>query len=117
MPSALALIEVLTHLRCGDPDRQSGLETLRAELTKQTDAGEPWRVGEALDEIAILDLPASAVLAGLIAECPVLPAGLTASLDKRIRSFDGHAFEFISDGSQIATIHRYLRSLPEVLGG
>lgn len=117
MPSTLALIEALTDLRCEDPDTQSELDTLRGTLAKQAEAGEPWRVGEALDTITILDLPASAVLAGLIAEFPVMPAGLTASLDSRVRRFDAHAFEFISAGSQIATIQRYLQSLPEALSG
>jgi hypothetical protein len=115
MPSARALIEVLTHRRCDDPDTQSELDTLRADLTKHADAGEPWRAGEALDVIGILDLPAAAALAGLIAECPVIHAALAASLDQRIRSVDADAFELISSNSQIDTIRRYLRLLPDVL--
>lgn len=117
MPAALALIEVLTDLRTDDPDTQSGINILRAELTKWADAGEPWRAGERFDVITILDVAASTVLAGLIAECPVLPAGLTASLDPRMRSFDVQSFEFISEPGQIESIRRYLRALPGVLGG
>ena len=52
------LVFALSNLRCSDADIQEGLDTLRIELTKQRKAGTPWRARDALDVIAMLDMPA-----------------------------------------------------------
>ena len=74
---------VLTRLRCDDRETQAGLDELRIEMTKHWRAGAPWRARDALDVIAILDMPAWAALLGLIDECPVIHAGIGASQGSR----------------------------------
>ena len=77
-------------------DIQQGLNTLRIELRKQRDAGTPWRARNALDVIAMLDMPAWASVLGLLDECPVMPAALTATLEGRTGAISATEFEFIS---------------------
>ncbi|HET9568165.1 MAG TPA: hypothetical protein VFP16_07320, partial [Vicinamibacterales bacterium] len=109
------VIAILATLRCDDGEIQSGLDELRIELTRHWRAGAPWHAGDALDVITMLDMPAWAALAGLLNECPVMHAGLSAG-----RGFGTHAvsatdFEFISENSQIASVREFLRLLPSVL--
>jgi hypothetical protein len=113
MFSAGRLIEVLSDLHCDDLDIQSGLDELRSELTSAWRAGAPWRVRETMDAIAILDIPAWAVLLGLIDECPVLHAVLSAPA--KARSVRPDAFEFIAENGQIKLIREFLEALPETL--
>jgi hypothetical protein len=115
MFAATQLTELLTQLRCDDDAIQVALESLFTDLTRHLEAGEPWHASGGLDAIMKLDMPAWAALVGLIAECPVMHAGLTASLDPQARGFDANAFEFISDNSQIDTVREFLRSLPRLL--
>jgi hypothetical protein len=113
--SAKQLITILRSVRCGDRETQAGLNALRVEMTKHCRAGVPWRGREALDVIAILDMPAWATLLGLVDECPVLPAAAGASRDPRTRAVSASAFEFISEKRQIAAVRDFLRELPRVL--
>jgi len=113
--AAERLIAVLRDLRCDDRVIQADLNKLRIELTRHWRLGEPWRSREALDAIAMLDMPAWLALAGLLAEFPVMHAGITASGPSRPRSISASAFEFISDKSQITTVEDFLRSLPDAL--
>ena len=117
MDTAERLIGVLTRLRCDDRETQAGLDALRIEMTRQWQAGAPWRARDALDVIAILDMPAWAALLGLIDECPVIHAGIGASQGSRTRAISATAFEFISENSQIASVREFMRSLPETLRG
>jgi hypothetical protein len=113
--AAERLIAVLRDLRCDDRVIQADLNKLRIELTRHWRLGEPWRSREALDAIAMLDMPAWLALAGLLAEFPVMHAGLHASGPSAPRSISASAFEFISENSQIATIREFLAALPETL--
>ena len=115
MYSAEQLIGILRGLRCDDRETQAGLNTLRIEMRKHWRAGAPWRAREALDVMAILDMPAWAALLGLIDECPVMHAGLGVAPGSRTRQVSATAFAFISENSQIASIHAFVRSLPETL--
>jgi hypothetical protein len=115
MHAAEQLIGVLRRLRCEDRETQSGLNILRIEMTKQWRAGAPWRARAALDVMAILDMPAWAAQLGLIDECPVMHAGIGVSPGSRIRQVSATDFAFISENSQIASIHAFMRSLPETL--
>jgi len=111
------LIVTLTDLQCVDETIQDELDVLRRDLVKQCDAGTPWRARDALEVLAILDIPAWTSLLGLLDECPVIPAALTATLEGRIGAVSASAFEFISTPSQIANVRAYIEKLPEVLGG
>jgi hypothetical protein len=117
MHAARRLIGVLQRLRCDDGELQAGLEALRVEMTKQWRAGTPWRADDALDVLATLDMPAWAAVVALIAECPVLHAALGAGHSSRTRSVSATAFEFISENSQIASVHAFMTELPAILGG
>jgi len=115
MYAAEQLIAVLDRMRCGDREIQAGLDALRIKMAKHWQAGAPWRVRDALDVIATLDLLAWAVLLALIDECPALHAGVGASQDSRTLSVSATDFEFISENSQIASVREFMRSLPETL--
>lgn len=54
---------------------------------------------------------------GLLDECPILPAALTAVLERRTTSVSPTAFEFISTAAQIGDIRLFMRTLPGVLSG
>jgi len=112
--TAKRLIAVLDDLRCVDRDTQASLDDLRRQLTRHCEVGEPWRSGDALEVIAILDTPAWAALLGLIAHFPVMHAVMSASTS-RARSVSASAFEFISENRQVAAVHDFLASLPETL--
>jgi hypothetical protein len=112
-----ALMSVLASLPPHDPETQAGLAALRLELTKQWRAGAAWRARDALDVLATLDLPAWATLLALIAECPVALATIDTTGRPRPRTIDPSAFVFISERTQIAAIHDFLDTLPDVLSG
>jgi hypothetical protein len=115
MYAAKQLIGVLSRMRCDDREIQMDLAALRSKLAKHWRTGTPWHARDALDVIAILDTPAWAVLLTLIDECPTLHAMIGASRDTRKLSVSASDFEFISENSQIASIHKFLQSLPEAL--
>ena len=111
------LVATLTDLDCIDRDVQRGLAALRRTLMEQRDAGTPWRAREAAEVLALLDMTAWAAVLGLLDECPVVPAALTAILDRRTTTVSPTAFDFISTAAQIAEVRRFLRKLPAVLTG
>jgi hypothetical protein len=115
MFAAERLIAVLDDLRCDDREIQADLNRLRKDLKRHWRLGEPWRSGEALDAVAMLDMPAWLALAGLLADFPVMHGGITASGPSRPRSISASAFEFISENSQIAIVRDFMASLPETL--
>ncbi len=115
MYAAERLIEILAGLFCDDCNVQTELDALRMKLSTCCRDGMPWRARNALDVIAILDMPAWAALLGLIDECPVLHAALPASRNPRTRSVSASAFEFISENKQIASIREFMQSLPDTL--
>ena len=110
------LIATLTDLRCVDAEIQGGLDALRRELVRQRDGGTPWRAREALDVIAMLDMPVWASLLGLLDECPVLPAALTATLEGYTGAVSATAFEFISTTGQIGEVRAFMGKLFDLLG-
>jgi len=117
MYAAERLIEVLTSLHCDDRTTQAALTTLRITMTKHWRAGTPWSARDALDAIAILDMPTWAALLGLIDEFPVLHGAVVASLSGDTRAISASAFDFFSENSQIVSVRDFLRSLPERLRG
>jgi hypothetical protein len=115
MYAAEKLLKILSRLRCDDRDTQAGLAALYMELSAGCRAGMPWRASEAMEVIALLDMPAWTALLGLIDEFPVLRAALSASLNPRAHTVSASAFEFISENSQVASIHEFMQSLPDML--
>jgi hypothetical protein len=109
------LVSELSDLRCSDADIQEGLDALRIELTKQREAGTPWRARHALDVIAMLDTPAWVSVLGLLDECPVLPAALTATLEGRTGAISATQFEFISTRTQLRSVREFMSRFPDIL--
>jgi hypothetical protein len=110
------LIFTLKDLRCADAEVQKGLNALRRELVKQRKAGTPWRAREALEVIAMLDMPTFVSLTGLLDECPVMPATLTATLEGQIGAVSATGFEFISTTTQIGQVRAFMEKLLDALG-
>jgi hypothetical protein len=109
------LIMALTDLRRADAEVDKELRTLRKELIEHRDAGTPWCARDARDVIAILEMPAWVSVLGLMGECPVLPAALTAALERRTGAVSATAFEFISTTSQLASVREFMAQLPIAL--
>jgi hypothetical protein len=109
------LVSTLDSLHCGDRDIERGLVTLRRTLVEQRDAGTPWLARSAADVLAMLDMTAWISVLGLLDECPVVPAALTATLEGRTTSVSPTAFDFISTAAQIREIRVFMRKLPDVL--
>lgn len=114
--AAEQLIGVLNCTWCDDREIQMGLNVLRLKLAKHWRDGEPWLARNALEVLAILDMLAWTILLALLDECPVLHAGISAAKDSRTLSVSATDFEFISENSQIASVHEFMQSLPEMLG-
>jgi hypothetical protein len=109
------LIAMLADLRSGDPDTDVELRVLRRKLIKEREAGTPWRARDAVDVLTMFDVTAGIGVAGLLDECPVLPAVLTAVLERRTTTVSQTAFEFISSRAQIGDIRVFMRMLPGLL--
>ena len=109
------LVSTLADLQCVDADTRLGLLALRRTLEKQREAGTPWLARDAADVLAMLDMTAWISVLGLLDECPILPAALTAILERRTTSVSPTAFEFISTTAQIGDIRLFMRTLPGVL--
>jgi hypothetical protein len=110
-----SLINTLRDLRCHDLATRREMLVLERELMKHRAAGAPWRVRLALDVLAILDMTAWSSLLGLLGECPVISAALTAIITHDTRPIDANAFEFISTSDQIRDVHTFMARLRDVL--
>jgi len=115
MYTAGRLIEILARMRCDDREIQRGLDTLRVQMSKHWRAGAPWHAREDIDVIATLDMTAWATLLGLIDECPVMHAALTATRRSRVRAVSPDGFEFISENRHVESVRRFVSALPETL--
>jgi len=109
------LMSTVADLQCVDADTRRGLRALRRTLVKQREAGAPWLARDAADVLAMLDMTAWISVLGLLDECPILPAALTAVLERRKTPVSPTAFEFISTTAQIGDIRLFMKTLPGVL--
>jgi Family of unknown function (DUF6178) len=116
LSAARSLIGVLATISGSDRETYLRLEGLRRALVLHLDAGEPWRAGEALEALILLDAPSWAALRALIDECPVTHDALRA-MHRRERAVNPMGFEFIFANSQIAVVRQFLASLPSRLAG
>jgi len=111
------LISTLADLQCADVDTRRALRTLRRTLVDHRKAGTPWLARDAADVLAVIDMTAWVSVLGLLDECPIMPAALTAILEGRTRSVSPTAFEFVSTAAQLGDIRVFMRMLPGVLSG
>lgn len=113
--AAEQLISTLTHVDCADRDIRRGLVALRRTLVTERNAGTPWRARDAAEVLAMLDMTAWISVLGLLDECPVLPAALTAVLEGRTTAVSPTEFDFISTAAQIGDVRVFMRKLPDLL--
>jgi hypothetical protein len=113
----ISTLSSVSDVDCVDPDIRRGLVALRRTLVQQRDAGTPWRARDAAEVLAMLDMTAWIGVLGLLDECPVLPAALTAVLEGRTTTVSPTAFDFISTTAQIGDVRIFMRKLPGVLAG
>jgi hypothetical protein len=111
------LMSTLADLRRVDPDTVRGLRALQRQLAIQRAAGTPWLARDAADVLVRLDAIAWISVRGLLDECPILPAALTAIVERRKTPVSPTAFEFISTTAQIGDIRVFMRMLPRLLSG
>lgn len=109
------LIATLSGLDCADAGLRRELAVLRRALVKLRGAGTPWLARDAADALAMLDMTAWAGVLGLLDECPILPAALTAVVERRTTAVSATAFEFISTAAQLGDVRLFMRMLPAVL--
>jgi hypothetical protein len=109
------LIAVLGEVQSVDTDTQRDLRRLRRELSRHRDAGTPWLAAQSLEVIAILDTPTWACLCGLLSECPVWPAALTAILERHAGSISATAFECFTTRAQIRGVRDFAERLRDDL--
>jgi hypothetical protein len=109
------LMSTVADLQCADADTRHGLRALRRALEKQREGGTPWLARDAAEVLAMLDTTAWISVLGLLDECPILPAALTAVLERRTTPVSPTAFEFISTIAQIGDIRRFMTALFGVL--
>ena len=109
------LISTLTDVDCVDRDIRRGLVALRRALVTQRDAGTPWRARDAAEILAMLDMTAWIGVLGLLDECPIMPAALTAIVEGRTTAVSQTEFDFISTAAQIGDVRIFMRKLPAVL--
>jgi hypothetical protein len=111
---AQQLLDALAGIRSSDRELQIGLKGLRRELARQCAAGTPWEARRSFEVLASLDLPAWAALTGLIAECPVMLANVSAGAARPL-TVDVSTFDFIAENRHVASVHAFVRRLPELL--
>ena len=94
---------------------RKNLARFGSSLRGSVGEGTPWRARNALDVIAMLDMPAWVSVVGLLDECPVLPAALTATLERRTGAISPTEFEFISTRSQLRHVREFMAGLLDIL--
>ena len=109
------LISMLADLRSIDADTRRELRAFHRALVKQREAGTPWLARDAAEVLALLDTTAWVSVLGLLDECPIVPAALTAVLERRTTAVSPTAFEFLSTTAQIGDIRVFLGALPGLL--
>jgi hypothetical protein len=109
------LLAILRGVSVGHSDTLAGLHALRHSLERHLAAGTPWLAHEALDVLSTLDTPAWYGLLGLLGECPVMPAVVSAIVERRTGPIDPKAFAFIATTAQIDTVRGFMARLPQLL--
>ena len=112
---ARRLIVILQELQTIDSPVQEDLYRLRRNLERNCEGQTPWLSQDALEPLAIVDMPAWASLCGLLSECPVVPATMTAILDRRAASVSATAFEWFTTRDQVRKVQEFAARLHDIL--
>jgi hypothetical protein len=111
----VAILSSVSDLGDVDRDVRLGLAALRRALVRQRKAGTPWHARGAVEILSMLDVTAWIGVLGLLDECPVLPAALTAVVEGRTTQVSPTNFDFISTAAQIGDVRIFLGKLPALL--
>ncbi len=114
--TARRLAEALSTVACPDAVTERQARETAQRLRRDAAAGEPWRSGDEIEVVAILDSPAWAVLVNLLDQCPTLPRGFASEPRGKPRLRVSTDFEFISERRQIESVREFVAALPTVLG-
>lgn len=109
------LLTTLRQLPRADSPTLAGLRALRRSLIAHVADGRPWLVHDDLDVLSTLDTPSWYGLLGLLAECPVLPAVVTAIVERSTGRIDPQQFTFFSTEAQLQTVRTFMKRLPDLL--
>lgn len=109
------LAAAITSVHGVDPAVRVRLAALRRSLVAHADAGTPWLAGGAADVLAELDVTVWVSVLALLDECPVVPAAMTAILERQTSGVSQTSLDFIATADQIDDIRRFTRMLPELL--
>ncbi len=112
---AKRLITILQELQTVDSPVREDLYRLLRNLERNCEAQTPWLSQDALEALAIIDMPAWASLCGLLSECPVLPATMNAILERHAGSVSATEFECFSTREQIHKVHEFSTKLRDIL--
>lgn len=112
---AAALLGALRHIPLDSSVVHDDVRRLRGVLQRSLERERPWEAGASLEVVAILDLPAWAVLTGLLAEYPVVPMGCltTEAPAKRLRVTTD--VEFIASERHLAWVRAFCAGLTQAL--
>lgn len=113
--TAECVAAALEALQFDDRAIQDDVDALRFELRRQREAGTPWQARRALEVIGTIDATTWIGVSGLLDQCPVIAAALTATLEGRTGPVSAMAFEFISTPRQLDLIRKFLERLPALL--
>jgi hypothetical protein len=112
-----ALLAALRGVRTGESETLAGLQELQRSLERHLTAGTPWLAGDALEVLALLDVPAWSGLLGLLSECPIIPDVVTAIVERQTGRVDPSAFTFIATEAHIDAVRAFMARIPELLAG
>lgn len=115
MRAASGLRETLAIVRGGDSQTHAGILELRHALARHQALGTPWRVHDALDVVAVLDVPTWKGLLGVLGECPTIPAIVDALLDGRRGATSATDYTFVATMAQVARVSTFITRLPDFL--
>jgi hypothetical protein len=115
MFAAQRLVEITSDIPARTRHIQLRLAGLRRALKQHLRDRAPWRAGDDLDVILMLDASSWAGLTGLFGECPVLHASIADTARRSGHTIKPEDFEFIARNSQIEAIHAFVESLPSAL--
>lgn len=109
------LITSLARIDGVDSDLRLELTAFRRTLLKHQEAGTPWRSRGAAEILAMIDPTVWISVVGLLDECPIMPATLSAILDGRTKTVSPTDFQFISSVAQIDHVRMFAHRLPQLL--
>jgi hypothetical protein len=112
-----ALLAALRGVRTGESETLAGLHELQRSLETHLAAGTPWLAGDALEVLAVLDMPAWSGLLGLLSECPIIPDTVTAIVERRTGRVDPSVFAFVATNADIDVVRAFMARVPQLLAG